>query len=154
MADSVIVMCSLPHGLVCRLAKTGQRFKLDGAAHYCIPNKDRKFKGTPYENMVLDRSINVVDKELWDAFVIQQNELYKDIPVPNTDPNNPECGFPPFMNKSITWTKNDRSYAASKAKELEGTKNGLEQINPDRVRSVEPDSKDGKKRDDSPVIRM
>jgi hypothetical protein len=108
--ESVIVCCSLPNGLICRVGD--KRVHLRGSANYIQPNPKRKFKGPDPQSVVYQHTMTPVDKEFWDAF------------VKNMGPD-----FAPFKSGAIYWAK-DKGSATAQAKDAEGMRTGFEQLNP------------------------
>ena len=117
--ESVIVCCSLPNGLICRVGD--KRVHLRGSANYLQPNPKRKFKGPDPSTVVYNHTMTPVDKEFWEAF------------VKNMGPD-----FAPFKSGAIYWAK-DRGSATAQAKDADGMRSGLEQLNPEAngVRAAE-----------------
>ena len=118
-SSNYIVLCNLPHGLVCQVGD--KRVTLRGSACYLQPNPKRKFQNPKPEDQILAATINFVDKKFWDEFV-------KD----KTDKTKYPQGFGPFESKQILWST-DRGSVAAMRRESEGAKSGFEQLNPDAM---------------------
>ena len=110
------VLCNLPHGLVCEVGD--KRIKLKGAAHYLMPNKDRKNQGQLPQEAIFGATINYVDREFWDKFIEKM-----------TDPKLYPDGYDPIVNGQIVWHQHT-SEATIIRKESAGIKSGFEQAVP------------------------
>jgi len=111
------VLCNLPHGLICEV--DGMRIKLKGAAHFLMPNKNRKFVGQLPQEAIFGATTNFVDKDFWDKFIAKVTDKSK----------YPE-GYGPIVNGQVIWNQR-QSEATLIRKETMNMKSGFEQVDPE-----------------------
>ena len=118
MAESVIVMCKLPNGLVLQVGD--KRVNLRGSANYLQPNPKRRFQAP---EIIYSDSLNVVDSKFWDDW---NAKIRKDF----ADPYTPgEHTFQPLLSGAIYVGKN-RNEATAIAKDKEKERCGFEAVVP------------------------
>ena len=118
MAESVIVMCKLPNGLVLQVGD--KRVSLRGSANYLQPNPKRKFSAP---EIVYADSLNVVDAKFWDDWCAK---ILHDFPDQYTPGRHT---FQPLLSGAIYVGKN-RNEATAQAKDKEKERCGFEPVVP------------------------
>ena len=124
MAESVIVMCKLPHGLVLQVGD--KRVNLRGSANYLQPNPKRKFVAP---EIVFADSLNVVDKKFWEDWNAM---ILKSFPDPF---NKGKHTFQPLLpgpngECPAIYVGKDRDEAKGMAKDMEKVRCGFEALVP------------------------
>lgn len=122
MAETVIVGCKLPQGLVLQVGD--KRVRLRGSACYIQPNPKRKFQNPRPEDMVLADTVNLVDKDFWEKWKKQVGRDYA-----------------PIKSGAIYEAKTKADIAAM-AVDLESVVSGFEKTDPDKAPGIVKASED------------
>ncbi len=113
-AETVIVGCKLPNGLLLQVGTV--TIRVNGKARYNMPSPTRKTLNTDVE---FADGLTVVDKVFWDKWLADHKD------------------YQPVLSGHI-YASPSRNDAVAKAKDTEQSKTGLEAVDPNAVRGLEP----------------
>lgn len=114
MAEVVIVGCKLPNGLL--LNVDGHTIRINGKARYNMPSPTRKNLNADVE---FADGLTAVDKSFWEKWLAEHKD------------------YGPVMSKLI-YASPTRDAAIGKAEDTQEVKTGLEPVDPNAIKNVEP----------------
>lgn len=119
MAETVIVGCKLPNGLL--LSVKGVTLRINGRARFSMPTPARPKALTGPVNLEFGDGLTTVDKDFWDTWLKDHQDY-------------------PAVKSGHIYATGGYENAKAKAKDTEENKTGLEPLDPAKppVKGVEP----------------